>query len=207
MGKTGIGHLFVISGPSGVGKDVTVDAMSQLAEYKQCCFSSPKSYTTRNERTNSKYDANYIFITEEEFETLVEEGEILECTSSHGFMYGTSKKDFEECLQSGNNILKILDNNGARKIKRLYPVDSTIIYMRPPTMRILEQRLKQRGSEDRESFHRRMIDSLSEIDDIAGYDYVITNNDIDNTASLIMSIITNVLYEKENSIGIFGECE
>lgn len=207
MEKGGLGHLFVISGPSGVGKDVTVDAMSQSEAYQQCRFSSPKSYTTRSERTNSKYDANYIFVTDEEFENLIEDGEILECTSSHGFMYGTSKADFEKCLQSGNNILKILDNNGARKIKRLYPVDSTIIYMRPPTMRILEQRLKQRGSEDRESFHRRMIDSLAEIDDIAGYDYVITNNDINHTAALIMSIINNVLYEKSNLIGVFGERE
>ena len=184
-----LGHVFIISGPSGVGKDYIAGKLSELPEYPSLNFSIPKSYTTRARRSSDPDDSIYEFVSEEEFERLVDI-DMLECTESHGHKYGTSKSGLSEIIVNGGNILKILDKNGARDIKKRFPKYTTTIYLKPPSLEVLGDRLSGRGSEDAAEYNRRMIDSLHELIDISDYDYVITaGEDADVTVNILLAII------------------
>ena len=198
-------HIFVISGASGVGKNATLDVLFKNGDYENMDLVSPRSYTTRNMRTDDPSDEyNYVFVSEERFDELIDEGDILEMTQSHGHRYGTSLSEFEKCITEGHNIIKVLDKPGARFLKKLYPHDTTTIWIKPPSLKILAERLTHRQSEDPESFSRRMRDSFEEMQDIADYDYVLTNNDLNHTADIMAIIIRNTLIEKEERTGIFS---
>ena len=183
------GKIFIISGPSGVGKDYTVKTMSEMDEYQKLELTQPPSYTTRKRRSSDPDDTPYIFVSEEQFADLVE-NEIVEFTESHGHMYGTSKKGFENAIMSGANVLKILDKVGAKAFKKLYPENAIIIYLRPPSMEVLAQRLKGRASETPAEYSRRMADNLQELRDLSDYDYVVTAGaNVQSTARIVIAII------------------
>ena len=183
------GKIFIISGPSGVGKDTTVGEMKNIRGYKSLNLGEPKSYTTRRRRkTDIDGCTPYIFVSEKRFSELLFE-DIIESTESHGHLYGTSKKSFDEVLASGHNIIKILDKEGAVSIKGMYPKDAVLIYLTPPSMEELAARLRGRGTEDYAEYNRRMIDNMNELRDLQAFDYIITADGVERTAFIIYSIM------------------
>lgn len=181
--------IFVVSGPSGVGKDSAIEDMRKRGILNVLHLLEPKSYTTRPMRHENPYESNYVFVDEQEFSDKVKEGDILESTTSHGYDYGTSKSAFAKVFESGNNILKVLDKNGAAKIKKMYPENAVLIFIVPPSLKELERRLRKRDSETPESFARRMSDSKMELEDLSGYDYIVEADGIQKTSHSIEDIL------------------
>lgn len=185
------GLLFIISGPSGVGKDTIVNTMREIKGYKSLNLQQPKSYTTRRRRKSDPEDTPYIFISEKKFAELMFE-DMIEHSENHGHLYGMSKSSFEECLSSGTNIIKIMDKSSALEFKKMYPDNTIIIYLTPPSVKVLQKRLKGRGSETYAEYNRRMMDNLDELRDISGFDYTVTSGEKRTAAQIVLSIITNI---------------
>lgn len=195
MEKTG--QIFIISGPSGVGKDTIFNAIKDMRGYKSLNIQEPKSYTTRRRRKSDPDDTPYIFISEKRFSELIFD-EMIEHSETHGHLYGMSKSSFEECIASGGNIVKIMDKKGALAFKQMYPDICTIVYLTPPSVDVLRKRLSGRGSETYAEYNRRMMDSIEELKDITGFDYVVQSNNIEATSRIVYEIIcSNIKYRGE----------
>ena len=184
------GMLVIISGPSGVGKDTVADIIR-----KRYRFSCPKSYTTRKPR-NLPDDSNYIFVTDDEFDN--EADDLIAATISHGHRYGISRKELERDLHSGKNIMKVLDMSGADSMKRLYGDSCLTIFLLPPSMDVLRERLSSRGSENRHDFLLRMSDSIREISEFENhmFDKAVTVIDANQAACDISSEIDSYMKRK-----------
>ena len=162
------GLMFIISGPSGVGKDTIVSAVREMRGFKSLNIKEPKSYTTRRRRKSDPDDTPYIFISEKRFSELILD-EMIEHSETHGHLYGMSKSSFEECIESGGNIVKIMDKKGALSFKQMYPNNCVIIYLTPPSVEVLKARLAGRGSETYAEYNRRMMDSIEELKEMRKY--------------------------------------
>lgn len=182
------GKIFIISGPSGVGKDTILEAVRNMRGFKSLNIKEPKSYTTRRRRSSDPDDTPYIFISEKKFSELMFE-DMIEHSQTHGHMYGMSKSSFEECIESGGNLVKLMDKRGALEFKQLYPKNCIIIYLTPPSIEVLRERLSGRKSETYAEYNRRMLDSIEELKDISGFDYTVTSADIEVTSRIVFEII------------------
>lgn len=182
------GLMFIISGPSGVGKDTIVSAVREMRGFKSLNIKEPKSYTTRRRRKSDPDDTPYIFISEKRFSELILD-EMIEHSETHGHLYGMSKSSFEECIESGGNIVKIMDKKGALSFKQMYPNNCVIIYLTPPSVEVLKARLAGRGSETYAEYNRRMMDSIEELKDISGFDYTVRSGNVETTARIVFEII------------------
>lgn len=188
------GLIFVISGPSGVGKDTVANALKDIRGYKSLRICEPKSYTTRRRRKSDPEDTPYIFISEKKFSELMFE-DMIEHSECHGHLYGMSKSSFDECLENGNNIVKLMDKKGALEFKKMYPDSCIVIYLTPPSIEVLRKRLAGRGSENWAEYNRRMLDSIEELKDISGFDYTVCSTNTDATAHIVFEIIqSNIKY-------------
>lgn len=195
MEKTG--QIFIISGPSGVGKDTIANAIKEMRGYKSLNIKEPKSYTTRRRRKSDPEDTPYIFISEKRFSELMLD-EMIEHSETHGHLYGMSRSSFEECIESGGNIVKIMDKKGALAFKQMYPDICTVIYLTPPSIEVLRKRLSGRGSETYAEYNRRMMDSIEELKDIGDFDYVVQSNSVEITSRIVFEIIySNVKYSEK----------
>lgn len=176
--------LIVISGPSGVGKDTVCRRLFEIAP--QVRYSV--SYTTRPARPGEVDGREYSFVSDEEFRRLVEAGEFLEFAQVHDHLYGTSRRRVEEALAGGTDILLKIDVQGARRVREKVP-DGVFIFMTPPSLEALIQRLTGRNTEDRASLARRQRDALQEMGVASEYRYIVCNNEVDSTAREILEII------------------
>src|SRR5512132_1952414 len=145
------GKLIVISAPSGAGK--TTIAREILKRNPSLEFSV--SATTRPVRTGEEHGRDYFFLTREEFERRVHAGEFVAREEIYGNLYGTLKSELERALRNGRHLLFDLDVKGGLSIKRQYP-DALLIFIEPPSMEVLRQRLQNRRTEDAATFARRM---------------------------------------------------
>jgi guanylate kinase len=114
---------------------------------------------------------------------------MIEHTESHGHLYGMSKSSFEECIESGGNVIKIMDRNGALSFKKIYPNEAVTIYLRPPSVEILAERLRGRGTESFAEYNRRMMNNINEMKSMAEYDYVVTASTPEATTKIVFAII------------------
>lgn len=188
------GHIFIISGPSGVGKDTVANAIKDIRGYASLNVQEPKSYTTRRRRKSDPEDTPYIFISEKKFSELMFT-DMIEYTKVYDHLYGICKSSFEECINKGGTIIKIMDKKGALAFKKMYPDECIIIYLVPPSVDVLEKRLSGRGSESFAEYNRRMIESIEELKDISGFDYTVTSSNLDITSHIVFEIIrANVIY-------------
>ena len=162
--------LVVISGPSGVGKSTIVRALAQARPQVVPIVTT----TTRERRPYEVDGVHYHFIGEADFMRLREEGGLLECARVHGHWYGTPIGQVRGILAAGRDAILTIDPQGARSVRRLVP-DALLIFVMPPTIEALEERLERRGSEDEESLRIRRHNAVAEMAASDDYDYVVVN--------------------------------
>lgn len=178
------GRLILFSGPSGVGKDTLLDVLyKKMPELVQSV-----SATTRKMRENEVNGKDYYFISKDEFESMINSGNILEYTQYGSNLYGTPKKPIDDWLKEGKSVILKIEVHGATKIKELYK-DSIAIFILPPSIEILEQRLRKRGTENEEDLRKRMEIAVSEIERSSDYDYVIYNDNLETAVDEIVEIL------------------
>ena len=193
------GLLIVVSGPSGAGKGTICKA---LLEKHDDLFISV-SATTRQPRAGEVDGVNYHFITKEDFIKRVEQKDFLEYAEVYGNYYGTPKSKVEEMLDSGKNVILEIDIQGALKVKENFK-EGVFIFILPPSMEELKQRIIKRGSETEESLMTRFKNAYKEINYVSKYNYAVVNDTIELAVEKVESIITaekcRVDRIKENSI-------
>ena len=179
------GSLIVISGPAGSGKGTVCAHLLKTGEF---VFSV--SATTRAPRAGEQNGVNYHFITKEDFLFRIENGAMLEYTEYCGNFYGTPKKEAEEVLSSGKNLILEIEVEGAKNVKAKYP-EAILILLLPPSFDIQEQRLRNRGTETEEKILARLQRTKEELNFACDYDYVVYNYDGKDkeAAQSILSII------------------
>ena len=177
--------LIVLSGPSGVGKDAILNSMRIL----EMPLHFTVTATTRPIRANEHDGVDYHFISEETFRRMLDEGNFLEHAQVYGNWYGVPKPQVRNAMASGNDVVVKIDVQGAATIKRLAP-QAVMIFVVPPSIHELERRLKWRMTESDESLRRRVEESRSEMEHIGAFDYVVTNDALDEAVHQMNCIIT-----------------
>jgi len=179
------GILFIISGPSGVGK-TTIER--HLKENLKLFVSI--SETTRLRRDNEENGVDYVFRTENEFNEGVSESRYLEWASVHGNLYGTPADPIEKRIKEGINCLLVIDVQGARQIKKRLP-SSVMVFLSPPSIDELRKRLSNRTTENPETITHRLDNAQNEIDFSLIYDYSVVNHNIEQAVDDVTKIIHN----------------
>jgi len=179
------GQLVVISAPSGVGK--TTICKHLLANHPDWLFSV--SVTTRPGRFDEVNDKDYTFITNEQFNEYVNEDKFVEWEWVHNHRYGTLRSVLEDALTNGKILLLEVDVKGGGNIKRQYPKETIAIFIDPPDLKTLFQRLKDRGTESQAVIEQRMARIPEEQTYKDAYDYAVVNDDLDRAVDQIESII------------------
>lgn len=181
-------YLFVVSGPSGTGKDTVV---SQLLK-RHPEVHKTVSATTRAMREGETNGVSYYFLTKDQFRSELEAGGIVEHTCYCENYYGTLRSEVERYMMQQTPVILVIEVEGAGNIKRLYP-DSTTIFVLPPDMKELEHRLRCRGTESEEVIEKRLRRAETEIALSADYDEHVVNDVVDTCADQIYSIIQDRL--------------
>ncbi len=199
------GSVFIISGPSGSGKDTILRRL--LKKDSEIRFSI--SSTTRAMREEDKKEKKYDFISVDEFEKMIANNELLEYNRYVNNYYGTPKKPVMQAVDEGKDIIIEVDVNGAAAIREKMP-EALSVFIMPPSLEELERRLCGRGTDSKEVIAERLETALKEIARAPEYDYIVINGDIDTAVDDIISIITavNLKLEKQKYIinEVLGKC-
>lgn len=178
------GNIFVISAPSGAGK--TTLCKEIIKTMPNLRFSV--SYTTRRPRSGEINGRDYVFIDEERFRVMIEKGEFAEWANVHGNYYGTSRKDLDGIIESGQDAILDIDVQGADQIRRNIK-GGVYIFVLPPSLDALRKRLEERGQNPPEEIERRVKRAIEEIREYRNYDYVIINDIFEDALIALKSII------------------
>ena len=183
MTNTAKASLFVISAPSGAGKTSLVSALLQQTDDIQVSI----SHTTRPMRPGEEDGVNYHFVSREGFEEQLTAGRFLEHAEVFGNYYGTSRDWVEQKLADGVDVILEIDWQGAQQIRQL--IDCTSIFILPPSVETLRQRLTQRGQDDETVINRRMAEAQAEISHYSEADYLIINDDFSTALTELHALI------------------
>ena len=173
----------VISAPSGAGKTTLCKRL--FAEFPALRFSV--SCTTRPPRRGEVDGKDYHFTSLEEFKRRKIAGEFVECEEIYGHFYGTSREDIDEMINRGYDVVLDIDTRGARNVKKIYP-DAVLVFVMPPSVQILKERLRKRGSETEEVIEMRFNKAMEEIEVNECYDYVIFNDIVADSVVVLSSV-------------------
>jgi len=176
--------LFILTGPSGVGKGTVVKEI--LGKDKNIWLSI--SATTRKPRDGEKEGENYYFLNEEKFKEMIEQNLFLEWAQFAGNYYGTPLSSINEKIKNGFTVLLEIEVEGARQIKEKFP-NSLSIFLLPPDKKELERRIRNRGTENEESIRKRLSRANYEISASNQFDFALTNNNVYETARRIIKLI------------------
>jgi guanylate kinase len=177
------GILFVVSAPSGAGKTTLVrKVIEQLPG-----VTLSVSCTTRVPRPEEQEGIDYFFITRDAFNAMEREGKFIEWAHVHGDLYGTPRANMAK-LQHGEDLVLEIDTQGAREIRKELN-DGVLIFIRPPSLEVLQERLQTRGGDSEEAMQARLHNAQKELDQMAWYDYIVVNDDIEEATRQLASII------------------
>ncbi len=178
------GILVVVSGPSGCGKS----SIDQLLIKTRKNITMSISDTTRKIRGEEKDGIDYNFISKEKFLENIENDKYLEYATVHSHYYGTPKKNIDKLLKDGIDVILEIDIEGARKVKEKCP-NAVFIFIMPPSMEILKERLVNRKTESKEQLVERFKNAYKEINEVTKYNYVIVNDDLNESLLKMNSIL------------------
>ena len=178
------GILFVVSAPSGAGKTSLLKALLPAEQ----SLALSVSHTTRARRPGEEDGVHYHFVGVEEFQRLVAEGAFLEHAQVFDNFYGTSEKGVREQLSAGQDVVLEIDWQGARQVRTCFP-DAVSIFIAPPSIEALRERLGGRGQDDQDVIERRMRDARDELSHFSEYDYLVINDDFEQALGELQAII------------------
>ena len=178
------GKLIIVSAPSGAGKTSLVAAL--IADDESLCVSV--SHTTRPKRPREEDGVNYHFIDEQTFLNMLQDGDFLESAEVYGHRYGTSQKWVDEQLAKGLDVVLEIDWQGAAQVRNLYP-ESCYIFILPPSLQTLTERLRQRAQDDEAIIAKRMEEARTVLQHVCEADYMVVNDEFDTALADIRAIV------------------
>ena len=178
------GRLFVITAPSGAGKTSLVRALMQ----REPSLEFSISCTTRRQRANEVHGEDYYFVDTPEFMRMVEADEFLEFAKVFDNHYGTPRRQVEEALEAGRNLILEIDWQGAQQVRHVMP-ECVSIFILPPSRTELERRLRGRGTDSEEVIQRRLADAVSDMKHWNEFAYVVVNDDFDRAVDELQAIV------------------
>ena len=179
------GRVYIISGPSGSGKDTLMKKVFEKAP--EIAFSI--SSITRPMREGEVEGEKYNFISRERFEQMIANDELLEHNVFVGNYYGTPKAPVIECIEKGQDMLIEVDVNGATQIRSKMP-DAVSVFIMPPSLEVLKTRLTGRGTDNQDVIEKRLNEALREISSAVNYDYIVVNDDLETAVNDFVSIMS-----------------
>ena len=181
------GRLFVISGPSGVGKDSVIDGLKKLGRPYHFTVTA----TTRAMRQGETNGIDYTFLSREEFRHMIEQNDLLEWAEVYGNLYGVPKSQVTDALNRGQDVIMKIDVQGAATVKKLRP-DALLIFLEPPDMKSLEERMRIRNTESETDFQTKLTTAYQEMHEANWFDHRVVNPDghLDDAIAAIDRIIT-----------------
>jgi guanylate kinase len=178
------GLLFIVSAPSGTGKTTLVERLVKITPNLRMS----RSYTSRAARDGERDGVDYNFITREQFERMARENEFLEWADIYSNYYGTAAADTEELLAGGEDVVLVIDVQGARQVRKR-GLESIGIFVLPPSADALEQRLRGRSKDTEEQIRRRLDVACREVTDVAAYHYVVINDELEPCVDRLQAIV------------------
>ncbi|QDP40126.1 guanylate kinase [Radiobacillus deserti] len=186
------GILFVLSGPSGVGKGTVRKALFE----KSTDLKYSTSMTTRNSREGEVDGVDYFFKSKEEFESMIEQNQLLEYAEYVGNYYGTPREYVEKTLQEGKDVFLEIEVQGALQVKKNFP-QGVFIFLFPPSLEELKNRIINRGTETEDLVRNRLLAAKAEIEMMDAYDYVVVNDKIELAVDKIQAIVQSEHCKRE----------
>jgi guanylate kinase len=178
------GQLFVVSAPSGAGKTTLVERLVELAPG----LTKSRSYTSRPCRPGEADGVDYNFVSRDRFDEMIRAGEFLEWADVFGNLYGTSAVDTGRLRTAGQDVVLVIDVQGARQVRR-QGVETCGIFVLPPSYEILERRLRGRSQDSDGAIRRRLSVAREEVSSFADYDYVVVNDDLESAVERLRAIV------------------
>jgi len=178
------GNLFIITAASGAGKTSLVKALLEKDQHIKLSI----SHTTRPQRPGEENGVHYHFVTDADFLALLEAGDFIESAFVHGARYGTSQSTVNAALAAGNDVVLEIDWQGAEQVKKIYP-DAISIFILPPSLEALEERLSNRGQDSAEVIAKRMAVADAEMRHVVAFDYVTINDKFDDALQDLIAVI------------------
>jgi len=184
MSSSRRGLLFIVSAPSGTGKTTIVERLVQVVPRLRLS----RSYTSRLARAGEQHGVDYNFISREQFEAMTAENAFLEWADVFGNYYGTGSADTEAFLAAGEDVVLVIDVQGARQV-RGRGIETVGVFVLPPSAGVLESRLRGRSKDTEEQIRRRLAVARTEVGEFAQYEYVVVNDDIDGAVNRMRAIV------------------
>jgi len=179
------GLLFIVSAPSGAGKTTLVERLvTRMPGLKMS-----RSYTSRGPRAGERDGVDYNFVSRVRFEEMTAAGDFLEWAELFGNLYGTRKSDTEKLLDSGVDVVLVIDVQGTRWVRKRGMVDASVFVM-PPSFAVLEERLRRRSKDSESAIQRRLQVAREEVAAFTEYDFVVVNDELDAASDRLQGIFT-----------------
>lgn len=194
-----LGNLFILSAPSGAGKSSLIKALLEKHQAAAYPMQVSVSHTTRAPRPGEDDGQHYHFVSREEFEILIEKGVFFEWAEVFGNYYGTSRETIEASMARGIDVFLDIDWQGARQVKQQVP-EAKGIFILPPSIEVLRERLHGRGQDSEEVIEGRMQKAVSEMSHCDEFDYILVNDDFDTALDDLFSIVKATRQQSSNQL-------
>jgi guanylate kinase len=178
------GLLFIVSAPSGAGKTTLVERLAERTPH----LKMSRSYTSRGARQGETDGVDYNFVTRPHFDRMIAAGEFLEWAEVFGNLYGTCAADTERMLAAGDDVVLVIDVQGARKVRSL-GLPTTTVFVMPPSAAVLEQRLRGRSKDSEADIQRRLQVARQEVASFSEYDFIVVNDHIEAAAERLHTVV------------------
>lgn len=191
------GLLFVVSAPAGCGKDTILGELFKKTDKAGYAVSA----TTRAPREGEIDGVHYHFLTRDDFSEKIKRGEVLEYTEYCGNFYGTLKKSVDDLILSGKDAVLKIEVEGAMNIKKMFP-EACLVFILPPSLEILEKRLRGRGTETEEKIRERTLQAKNELAFAKNYDYLVVNDDLSEAVEDVLAVFRAEKLRSERRAGL-----